>query len=68
MRMVQAVDARATALEHLRIGRLLDAHGDVIAAICAYSEVIRDGAEPAATAARRRIAELANSAEPRPSG
>src|SRR5579864_7385668 len=39
VRMVQAVDTRAAALEHLRIARLLDAQGEVIAAICAYSEV-----------------------------
>jgi len=50
---------RKNALEHLRIARLLDAHGEVIAAICAYREVVRQGPEPAATEAAYRIAVLA---------
>ena len=41
-----------TTEEHLRIARLLDAHGDVIGAICAYREVIREGSDGAATEAR----------------
>jgi hypothetical protein len=51
--------ARRNALEHLRVARLLDAHGHVIAAICAYREVVRQGPEPAATEAVHRIAALA---------
>jgi hypothetical protein len=47
------------ALEHLRIARLLDAHGEVIGAICAYREVLRDGGEAAVDEALRRIAALA---------
>ena len=50
---------RSSALEHLRIARLLDAHGDVIGAICAYREVMREGPEAAATEALLRIAVLA---------
>jgi hypothetical protein len=57
--MSDALHTRRNALEHLRIARLLDAHGDVIAAICAYREVVRQGPEPAATEAEHRIAELA---------
>lgn len=49
---------RAT-LEHLRIARLLEANGDVIAAICAYREVARDGSSAAASEALQRITALA---------
>jgi hypothetical protein len=57
--MREASRTRTSTLEHLRIARLLDAHGDVIAAICAYREVMRDGPEAAATEALLRIAALA---------
>jgi hypothetical protein len=57
--MREAGRTRTSALEHLRIARLLDAHGDVIAAICAYREVMREGPEAAATEALLRIAALA---------
>jgi hypothetical protein len=60
--MREAVCNPGSALEHLRIARLLDAHGDVIAAICAYAEVIRDGPEHAAAEALLRIAALARQA------
>jgi len=53
---------RTSAHEHLRIARLLDAHGDVIGAICAYREVMRAGPEAAATEALLRIAALARRA------
>src|ERR1700730_17923151 len=54
--MREASGTRSSALEHLRIARLLDAHGDVIGAICAYREVMREGPEAAATEALLRIA------------
>jgi hypothetical protein len=57
--MREASRTRTSTLEHLRIARLLDAHGDVIAAICAYREVMREGPEAAATEALLRIAALA---------
>ena len=57
--MREASRTRTSTLEHLRIARLLDAHGDVIGAICAYREVMRDGPEVAATEALLRIAALA---------
>ena len=50
---------RRATLEHLRIARLFDANGDVIAAICAYSEVARDGSSAAASEALQRITALA---------
>jgi hypothetical protein len=50
---------RTHAAEQLRIGRLLEAHGDPIGAILAYREVIREGIEPAAHDARLRVAALA---------
>jgi hypothetical protein len=50
---------RGSAPEHLRIARLLEAHGDVIGAICAYREAMREGPETAATEALLRIAALA---------
>jgi len=56
--MREASRTRTSALEHLRIARLLDANGDVIAAICAYREVMREGPEAAATEALLRIAAL----------
>jgi len=56
--MREAAGTRTSALEHLRIARLLDANGDVIAAICAYREVMREGPEAAATEALLRIAAL----------
>jgi hypothetical protein len=49
----------ANAAEHLRVGRLLEGHGDPIGAILAYRLVIQDGLEPAASEARRRIDGLA---------
>ena len=57
--MGEAIGVDRTAQEHLRIARLLDAHGDVIGAICAYREVVREGSDGAAREARRRIAALA---------
>jgi hypothetical protein len=57
--MRAAAGTGTIALEHLRIARLLDAHGDVIGAICAYREVMREGPEAAATEALLRIAALA---------
>jgi len=56
--MSDAVRSRISALEHLRIARLLDAHGDVIAAICAYREVVQEGSDAAVHEALRRIAAL----------
>jgi hypothetical protein len=50
--------------EHLRIARLLEAHGDAIGAILAYREVICDGVEPAARDARLRVEALARNASP----
>lgn len=50
---------RRSALEHLRIARLLDAQGHVIGAICAYGEAMREQPEAAAAEARLRIAALA---------
>jgi hypothetical protein len=50
---------RESPLEHLRIARLLEAHGDVIGAICAYREVMREGPETATKEALLRIAALA---------
>jgi hypothetical protein len=55
-----------TAAEHLRIARLLEAHGDAIGAVLAYREVICAGIEPAATEARRCVALLARRAAPAP--
>jgi predicted TPR repeat methyltransferase len=56
--MSEAIRIRSSAPEHLRIARLLEANGDVIAAICAYREAMRE--EPdAAAEALRRIAALA---------
>jgi hypothetical protein len=55
----EAIGVDRTTQEHLRIARLLDAHGDVIGAICAYREVIREGSDGAAREARHRIAALA---------
>ena len=57
--MGEAACTQTSAREHLRIARLLDAHGDVIGAICAYREVMRAGPEAAATEALLRIAALA---------
>ena len=53
---------QTNALEHLRIARLLDAHGDVIAAICAYREVAREGPRAAAAEALRGSTALARHA------
>jgi len=55
----EAIGVRRTALEHLRIARLLEANGDVIAAICAYREVAREGSAAAASEALQRITALA---------
>jgi hypothetical protein len=57
--MADVLTIRRTADEHLRIARLLDAHGDVIGAICAYREAARQGSEAAVTEALARIAALA---------
>ena len=57
--MPEAVTMQRSAVEHLRIARILDAHGDVIGAICAYREVVREGAEDAVAEALLRIAALA---------
>jgi hypothetical protein len=62
--MTQAPDVAARVTEHLRVARLLEAHGDAIGAILAYREVIRDGIEPAARDARLRVEALARSALP----
>jgi hypothetical protein len=56
--MSEASRSHRSGLEQLRIARLLDAHGDVIAAICAYREVIQEGSDAAADEALRRIAAL----------
>jgi hypothetical protein len=55
----EAPRTRVAAGEHLRIARLLEAHGDAIGAILAYREVIEHGVEPDATEARVRIGVLA---------
>jgi len=55
----EAIGVRRAALEHLRIARLLEANGDVIAAICAYREVARQGSSAAASEALQRISALA---------
>ena len=60
--MSEAIGTRPVALEHLRIARLLDAHGEVIGAICAYREVVRTGSGAEASEALRRIATLARRA------
>jgi hypothetical protein len=57
--MTEALKIRRSALEHLRIARLLDAHGDVIGAICAYREAAREGSGDAVSEALTRIAALA---------
>lgn len=55
-----------TVAEHLRVARLLEAHGDAIGAVLAYREVICAGVEPAATEARRSVAMLARRAAAAP--
>jgi hypothetical protein len=68
-RTLQAMREPATRMstaEYLRLARLLEAHGDPIGAILAYREVIRAGAEPAASEARRSVAVLARRAAPEP--
>jgi hypothetical protein len=55
----EATGVRRAALEHLRIARLLEANGDVIAAICAYREVVREGSSAVASEALQRITALA---------
>jgi hypothetical protein len=57
--MRETLCGRRGALEHLRIARLLDAHGHVIGAICAYHEAMREQPEAAAAEALARIAALA---------
>jgi hypothetical protein len=57
--MTEALKIRRRALEHLRIARLLDAHGHVIGAICAYREAAREGSGDAVSEALARIAALA---------
>jgi hypothetical protein len=60
--MSDALKIRRSAQEHLRIARLLDAHGDVIGAICAYREAAREGSGSAVSEALVRIAALARGA------
>jgi hypothetical protein len=60
--MTEALKIRRRGQEHLRIARLLDAHGDVIGAICAYREAAREGSEAAVSEALLRIAALARGA------
>jgi hypothetical protein len=55
----ESVAVPAKAAEQLRIGRLLECHGDPIGATLAYRLVIQGGVEPAASEARRRIDGLA---------
>jgi hypothetical protein len=62
MKQGPGVDVRVA--EHLRVARLLEAHGDAIGAILAYREVIRDGIEPHARDARLRVEALARAASP----
>jgi hypothetical protein len=57
--MTEALTIRRSVQEHLRIGRLLEAHGDVIGAICAYREAAREGSNEAVREALARIAALA---------
>ncbi len=57
--MTEALKIRRSAKEHLRIARLLDSHGDVIGAICAYREAAREGSGAAVSEALARIAALA---------
>jgi hypothetical protein len=57
--MTEALKIRRSAQEHLRIARLLDSHGDVIGAICAYHEAAREGSGAAVSEALARIAALA---------
>jgi hypothetical protein len=59
--MNDGADERSNVAERMRIARLLEARGDAIGAILAYGEVIREGAEPAATEARIRVGLLARS-------
>jgi hypothetical protein len=54
--------AETQVAEHLRIARVLEAHGDAIGAILAYREVICDGVEPHARDARLRVEALARGA------
>lgn len=54
-----APQTRQRGLDHLRVARLLEANGDVIGAICAYREAMREGPASAATEALLRIADLA---------
>jgi hypothetical protein len=60
--MPEALNIRRSAQEHLRIARLLEAHGDVIGAICAYREAAREGCGAAVSEALVRIAALARGA------
>ena len=60
--MSEASRSHRSALEQLRIARLLDAHGDVIGAICAYREVVRAGSGAEASEALLRVAALARRA------
>jgi hypothetical protein len=60
----EAPGVKTRVEEHLRIARVLDAHGDAIGAILAYREVIRDGVEPHAQDARQRVEALARGALP----
>jgi hypothetical protein len=60
--MKQPPGVETRVAEHLRIARVLEAHGDAIGAILAYREVIRDGIEPHARDARLRVEALARDA------
>jgi hypothetical protein len=59
----EAATTCSTGAELMRAARWFEAHGNVIAAICTYREVIRAGVEPAAAEARLRIATLARDSE-----
>jgi len=62
--MKEAPGVTTRVAEHLRIARLLEAHGDAVGAVLAYREVIRHGIEPAANDARLRVEQLARNASP----
>jgi hypothetical protein len=61
--MSEAATAFSTSAELMGAARWYEAHGNVIAAICTYREVIRAGVEPAAAEARLRVAALARGSE-----
>jgi hypothetical protein len=57
--MPDAATTSPSGAELMRVARLFEARGNIIAAICTYHEVICAGVEPAAAAARLRVAALA---------